>query len=244
MVNETAVRKYDWKLGQTIGYVSYQYTADGGYAETPVNGQIIGVVQDFNQMDLKSEIMPMLITANVQGGPLALKLQGTDLAATVPLLKSAWEKQFPNYPFEYSFLDEAFDKTYRKEIQTSRVFGLFAGLSIFISCLGLLGLVAFTAEQRTKEIGVRKVLGASVSSIVTLLSKDFLKLVGIALVLAAPIAWYGMDTWLQDFAYRIDVPLWAFALAGGLAGAVAFLTMSYQAVKAANVNPVKSLRSE
>ncbi|WP_373516002.1 ABC transporter permease [Persicitalea sp.] len=244
VVNETAMKKYGWKLGQTIGYVSYQYNADGGYAEVPVNGQIVGVVQDFNQMDLKSTIMPMMLIGNATWGPLALKLQGTDLAATVPLLKTAWEKQFPNYPFEYSFLDEAFDKAYRKEIQTSRVFGLFAGLSIFISCLGLLGLVAFTAEQRTKEIGVRKVMGASVSSIVTLLSKDFLKLVLIAMLVAAPIAWYGMDTWLQDFAYRIDVPVWAFLLAGGLAGLVAFLTMSYQAVKAASVNPVKSLRSE
>lgn len=244
VVNETAAKKYGWKLGQTVGYMSYQPAADGGYAEIPVNGQIIGVVQDFNQMDLKSKIMPMLLIDNATWGPLALKLQGIDLSATISLLKAAWEKQFPNYPFEYEFLDEAFDKTYRKEVQTSRVFGLFAGLSIFISCLGLLGLVAFTAEQRTKEIGIRKVMGASVSSIVTLLSEDFLKLVLIALVLAAPIAWYGMDTWLQDFAYRIDVPVWAFLLAGGLAGLVAFLTMSYQAVKAASVNPVKSLRSE
>ncbi len=244
VINQTAMKKYGWKLGQTVGYMSYQYNAEGGYVEVPVNGQIISVVQDFNQMDLKSPITPMMLLNNATWGPLALKLRGNGLAATVPLLKTDWEKQFPNYPFEYSFLDEAFDKTYRKEIQTSRVFGLFAGLSIFISCLGLLGLVAFTAEQRTKEIGVRKVLGASVSSIVTLLSKDFLKLVGIALVLAAPIARYGMNTWLQDFAYRIDVPIWAFLLAGGLAGLVAFLTMSYQAIKAASVNPVKSLRSE
>ena len=243
VVNQTAMKKYGWKLGQTIGYMSYEYNADGSYAEVPVNGQLIGVVQDFNQMDLKSSIMPMMLV-NKPWGQLALKLQGTDLAATVPVLKKTWEKQFPNYPFEYTFLDEAFAKTYRREIQTSRIFGLFAGLSIFISCLGLLGLVAFTAEQRTKEIGIRKVMGASVSSIVTLLSKDFLKLVMIALLLAAPIAWYGMDAWLHDFAYRIDVPLWAFGLAGGLAMGVAFLTMSYQAVKAASVNPVKSLRSE
>ncbi len=244
VVNQEAMKKYGWKLGKTIGYVTYQYNAEGGYVEIPVNGQIIGVVKDFNQMDLKSKIMPMMLIGNAIWGPLALKLQGTELATTVPLLKAAWEKQFPGYPFEYEFLDEAFDKTYHKEVQTSRVFSLFAGLSIFISCLGLLGLVAFTAEQRTKEIGIRKVMGASVTSIVTLLSKDFMKLVGFALVVAAPIAWYGMDTWLQDFAYRIDVPVWAFLLAGGLAGLVAFLTMSYQAVKAASVNPVKSLRSE
>ena len=186
VVNQTAMKKYGWKLGQTIGYVTYQYNAEGGYAEVPVNGQIIGVVEDFNQMDLKSKIMPMMLIGNATWGPLALKLQGTDLSTTVPLLKTAWEKQFPNYPFEYEFLDEAFDKTYRKEVQTSRVFGLFAGLSIFISCLGLLGLVAFTAEQRTKEIGIRKVMGASVPSIVALLSRDFMKLVGFALIVAAP----------------------------------------------------------
>ena len=244
VVNETAMKKYGWKLGQTVGYMSYQTDGKGGYAEVPVNGQIIGVVQNFNQMDLKSAIMPMMLIGNAAWGPLALKLQGTELSTTVPLLKTAWEEQFPNYPFEYEFLDETFDKTYRKEIQTSRVFGLFAGLSIFISCLGLLGLVAFTAEQRTKEIGIRKVMGASIPSIVALLSRDFMKLVGLALIVAAPIAWYGMNTWLQDFAYRIDVPAWAFVLAGGLAGLVAFLTMSYQAVKAASLNPVKSLRSE
>lgn len=243
VVNQTAMKKYGWKLGQTVGYMSYQYNAEGGYVEVPVNGQIIGVVQDFNQMDLKNPIMPMMLIDNAWG-PLALKLQGTDLAATVPLLKTAWEKQFPNYPFEYSFLDEAFDKTYRKEIQTSRVFGLFAGLSIFISCLGLLGLVAFTAEQRTKEIGLRKVLGASVGSIVTLLSKNFLKLVLIAIVIATPLAWYAMSAWLADFAYKIDISWWVFALAGGLAVGIALLTVSFQSFKAALMNPVESLRSE
>lgn len=244
VVNQTALKKYNWILGQTIGYVTYQYGTDGSYAEIPVNGQIIGVVEDFNQMDLKSAIMPMMLINNTSWGPLALKLQGPDLTATVPLLQAAWEKQFPNFPFEYSFLDEAFDKTYRREIQTSRVFGLFAGLSVFISCLGLLGLVAFTAQQRTKEIGVRKVMGASSASIVTLLSKDFLKLVLIAMGVGTPIAWYGMNIWLQDFAYRIEIPVWAFLLAGGLVALVAFLTMSFQAIKAASVNPVRSLRSE
>ncbi len=244
VVNESAMKEYNWKLGQTIGYIAYRYNADGSYGEVPVNGQVIGIVEDFNQMDLKSKIMPMMLINSGSWGPMALKLQGTDLSAMVPLLKQVWEKQFPNYPFEYTFLDEAFDKTYRREIQTSRVFGLFAGLSIFISCLGLLGLVAFTAEQRTKEIGVRKVMGASVASIVALLSKDFLKLVLVALVVGTPIAWYGMDTWLQDFAYRIEVPVWAFLLAGSLAALVAFLTMGYLAIKAANVNPVRALRSD
>ncbi len=243
VVNQTAMKKYGWQLGQIIGYATYQYNADGSYNEVPVNGQIIGVVEDFNQMDLKSKIIPMMLI-NQAWGSLALKLRGSDLSATVPQLQAAWEKQFPNYPFEYEFLDEVFDRTYRKEAQTARVFGLFAGLSVFISCLGLLGLVAFTAEQRTKEIGIRKVMGASVVSIVTLLSGDFLKLVAMAIVVAVPIAWYGMDTWLQDFAYRTDVPAWAFLLAGGVAGLVAFLTMSYQAIKAASVNPVESLRSE
>lgn len=244
VVNQTAVHRYGWKIGQTIGYTTYRYNPDGSYGEVPVNGQIIGIAEDFNQMDLKSKVLPMMLINNGSWGPIALKLQGTDLTSTVPLIKKAWNVQFPTYPFEYSFLDEAFDKIYRKESQTARVFGLFAGLSIFISCLGLLGLVAFTAEQRTKEIGIRKVMGASVSSIVSLLSKDFLKLVFIALVLAAPIAWYGMDAWLHEFAYRVDVSVGDLLAAGSIALLVALATVSYQAVKAGLKDPVKSLRSE
>ena len=244
VVNREATKKFGWKLGQTIGYTTYQYNPDGSYAEVPVNGQIVGVVDNYHQMDLKSSIFPLMMINGGNWGQFAVKLQGKNLAATIQKVGEAWKKQFPDYPFEYKFLDDEFDQSYRKEAQTSRVFALFAALAIFISCLGLLGLVTFAAEQRTKEIGVRKVLGASVSSIVTLLSKDFLKLVLIAIVIASPIAWYAMHVWLQDFAYKISIEWWVFALAGLLAVGIALLTVSFQSVKAALMNPVKSLRSE
>ncbi|MCY7359295.1 MAG: ABC transporter permease, partial [Rudanella sp.] len=147
-------------------------------------------------------------------------------------------------PFNYSFLDDDFDRMYRSEQRVGTIALIFALLAILISCLGLFGLAAFMAEQRTKEIGVRKVLGASVVSIVTLLSKDFLKLVLIAIVIASPIAWWAMHRWLQDFAYKIDIEWWVFALAGLLAVGIALLTVSFQSIKAALMNPVKSLRSE
>jgi len=147
-------------------------------------------------------------------------------------------------PFNYTFLDEAFDQMYRTEQRVGNIFITFAILAIFIACLGLFGLSAFMAEQRTKEIGIRKVLGASVGNIVTMLSKDFLKLVLIAAVIAFPLAWWGMRTWLQDFAYRTEISWWIFALAGAVAVLIALATVSFQAVRAAVSNPVESLRSE
>ena len=150
----------------------------------------------------------------------------------------------PGQPFSYAFLEDSFDAMYRAEQRIGTIALTFACLAIFIACLGLFGLAAFTAEQRTKEIGVRKVLGASVGSIVALLSKDFLKLVLIAIVIASPIAWYAMNRWLQDFAYKITIEWWVFALAGLLAVGIALLTVSFQSIRAALMNPVKSLRSE
>ena len=153
-------------------------------------------------------------------------------------------KVAPSQPFAYTFLDERFDRLYEAENRIGKIIGAFASLAIFIACIGLLGLATFTVQQRTKEIGVRKVLGANVTGIVGLLSKDFLKLVILALVIASPIAWFFMERWLQDFAYRIDIHWSVFALAGFVAVAIAFLTVSFQSVKAALANPVKSLRSE
>lgn len=150
----------------------------------------------------------------------------------------------PKFPFDYRFADDEYQKLYKSETVVGSLANYFAFLAIFISCLGLLGLSAFTAEQRTKEIGVRKVLGASVSSIFGLLSKDFLKLVLLAIVIATPLAWWAMSQWLQGFAYQVDLSWWIFALAGLLAIGIALLTISFQSVKAALMNPVKSLRSE
>jgi putative ABC transport system permease protein len=150
----------------------------------------------------------------------------------------------PGQPFNYRFMDEDFDNVYRSEQRVGQIFITFATISIIIGCLGLFGLSAFTAERRTKEIGVRKVLGASVANIVALLSKEFIKLIMIAIVIGSPIAWFGMNHWLSDFAYHVDLAWWMFAAAGLLAIVIALLTVSFQSVKAALTNPVKSLKSE
>jgi putative ABC transport system permease protein len=165
-----------------------------------------------------------------------------------PKAIAAAERQFKQYngayPFGYAFLDDIFDNMYQSEQREGTLFTDFAAIAIFISCLGLLGLAAYTAQVRTREIGVRKVLGASVSGIVQLLAKDFIKLVVISILIASPLAWYFMHKWLQDFAYKITISWWVFALAGIMAIVIAFATISFQAIKAALANPVKSLRSE
>jgi len=155
-----------------------------------------------------------------------------------------WKKFFPQEPFEYNFMDEEFAQMYKSDIKTSRLVGIFSGIAIFLCCLGLLGLVSFIAEQKTKEIGIRKVLGASVASIATLLSKDFIKMVLIAIVIASPVAWWAMNKWLEEFVYRIHITWWMFAAAGVLALLIALSTISFQAIKAALVNPAQSLRTE
>jgi len=159
-------------------------------------------------------------------------------------IQDKWQKMAPGQPFSYSFMDADFNNIYTAERQTGKLFIIFAVFAIFIGCLGLFGLVTYAAEQRTKEIGVRKVLGASVRNIVSMLSKDLAKLVAIAFVVAVPLGWYVMHQWLQDFAYRIDIHWWVFAVAGILAMLIALVTISIQAVKAAISNPVNSLRTE
>jgi len=158
--------------------------------------------------------------------------------------EAIFKKYNPEYPFNYEFVDQAYAKKFDDEKRTGQLVSLFTLLTIFISCLGLFGLASYMAENRIKEIGIRKVLGASVQNITTLLSKDFLKLVVISIIVAVPVSWYFMSKWLEDFAYRITISWWTFILAGALALAIAFLTVGYQAIKAAIVNPVKSLRSE
>ncbi len=162
----------------------------------------------------------------------------------VASLEKLYKTYFPGNPFEYFFLDESYQKAYVSEQQYGQIFSVAALLAIFIACLGLFGLATFTVEGRTKEIGVRKVLGASVASVVVLLSKDFLKLVGVAIIIASPVAAYFLNGWLQDFAYRIDIAWWVYALAALLAVSIAFVTVGYQSIKAGLMNPVDSLRSE
>lgn len=205
---------------------------------------IIGVVKDYHFASLRDAIEPEVISVDLQGRELAIKVQAGQMPRVIAAAEKAWNRFSPAYPFEYHFLDERLDQLYLGEARQGKIFALFAGIAIFIACLGMFGLSAYAAALRAKEIGIRKVLGASAAGIVGLLSKDFLKLVVIAFFIAAPLAWYFMDHWLADFAYRIDMPWWVFALAGSAAVAVAFLTIGAQSLKAALSDPVKSLRSE
>lgn len=248
LVNQAMVEYLEWgdeAIGKEIGYYTYQYTQSGGYEEIPIRGEVIGVVENYHQSDLKSAIYPMLFKY-YQGceSEMAIKIAAGQARNAISSIQEQWKSFFPAEPFAYQFLDESFDQTYANETKTAQVFGIFAGLAIFISCLGLLGLVAFAAERRTKEIGVRKVLGASVVSIVALLSKDFVRLVIISAFIAFPIAWWAMSQWLERFAYRVDLSWWIFALAGFGALLIAFITVGFQGLRAAVANPVKSLRSE
>jgi len=207
---------------------------------------IIGVIKDFNFEPLTRAVRAQLFTMPSDFTPrkFFVRVQAGNLSEASSKLQSVWKNIVPDFPFEYSFLDEDLNRFYKSEEKWSDIVGWAGGISIFLACLGLFGLAALAAVNRTKEIGIRKVLGASVSVIVRLLSKDFLKLVIIALLVASPIAWYFMDKWLQDYAYRIDIGWWVFAVTGIVAVLIAFATVSFQAIKAAMANPVKSLRTE
>ena len=206
---------------------------------------MVGVVKDFHFKPLQYSIEPLVLKQNhSQEGFLAIRTTMGQTQASIKALKTINSELNPSFPLSYSFLDEDLENMYDSEQQMGTIFNMLALLAIFISCLGIYGLSAFMAEQRIKEIGIRKVLGASVQSITTLLSKDFLKLVVISIVLAVPVSWYFMNKWLEDFAYRISISWWTYALAGILALAIALLTVSYQAIKAALKNPIKSLRTE
>ena len=219
-----------------------------------VNGEelkkpIVGVVKDFNMFSLHQRIEPSILTSyRDQYRSLGIKLtpgQSTEaISQLVGQLETAWNATFPDFVFKYTFLDETLANFYKTEQRMYSLFGLLAGIAIFIGCLGLYGVVAFMAETRTKEVGIRKVLGASTTHIFGLFSLDFIKLVLIALVLSSPLAWYVMRQWLEKFAYKIDIAWWMFALAGLLTVGIALLTVSFQSIKAALMNPVKSLRSE
>ncbi|QKZ12825.1 ABC transporter permease [Spirosoma sp. KUDC1026] len=208
-------------------------------------GKVIGLMRNFHLQSLHKPIEPLLVYFESQPrGNCVVRIQEGKTQAALSVMQQACRSINPTYPFTYEFADDTYRQQYKSETVIGKLVTYFASLAVLISCLGLLGLAAFTAEQRTKEIGVRKVLGASVASIVALLSKDFLKLVLIAILVASPIAWYVMHQWLQNFAYRVDIHWWVFALAGLLAVSIALLTVSIQSAKAALVNPVKSLKTE
>jgi putative ABC transport system permease protein len=205
---------------------------------------IIGVLKNFNFNSLREEVTPLALMYHQQNGSVAFRINTADITALISKIENKWKLVAADQPFTYSFMDDDFNKTYKSEQQTGRIFISFAIFAIFIACLGLFGLVTYAAEQRTREIGIRKVLGASVSGIVGMLSKDFLKLIIIAMLIAFPVAWFGMNKWLQSFAYRISITWWVFAIAAGMALLIALLTVCLQAIKAAIANPVKNLRTE
>ncbi|MGK2864518.1 MAG: ABC transporter permease [Chitinophagaceae bacterium] len=237
VLNEAAVKMF--------GYSSPEEAVGRRFKQWGREGKIIGVVKDFHFRGLQQPIKPLSMRIEQGASDLvSVNVAATNLSATISAIEGKWKSMIPNRPFTYFLLDEFFDKQYRSEERFGNLFLNFAILAIFISCLGLLGLASYSTMQRTREIGIRKVMGASVSGIINLLSKDFLVLVVISFFIAMPVAWYFMKVWLKDFAYRTDISWWVFILSGVLALTIAFVTVSFQAIKAAIANPVKSLRTE
>jgi putative ABC transport system permease protein len=208
-------------------------------------GTIIGVVKDFHLSSMKNKIDPVVFFYSPADMKLIyIKTTGKDAPKAIAAAGQQWKQYNADFPFEYTFLDDTFNNLYKSERRTGTLFNVFAAIAILISCLGLFGLATYTAQVRTREIGVRKVLGASVPNIIRLLAADFIKLVLVAIVIATPVAWWLMDKWLQDFAYKAGIGWQVFALAGLTAIGIALFTISFKAIKTAIANPVKSLRTE
>jgi putative ABC transport system permease protein len=240
LLNATAVK--------VLGYPSAQAAVgrllQGGQDHMD-SMRVVGVVADYHNEGLQKEIQPLVFFSHRSDRRCySIKIKDADAAATVAAVRTVWNRFFPGDPYTYFFLDEFFDRQYAENQRFGSVFALFAALAIAIACFGLLGLSAYNVLQRTKEIGIRKVLGASVQSLLFILSKDFLVLVVVAFLVAVPVTWLAMDSWLQGFAYRTAISWWIFGGAGLLAIGIAFLTVGAQALKAALQNPVKSLRTE
>jgi putative ABC transport system permease protein len=238
LINETAVKAlgFDDPVGKKI------YTFDDNLKT--ISYTVVGVVKNFHFESLRQQIGPLCMVLGRNIGLASFKVNAANIPTLLKSIESRWKSMAPGMPFSYQFMDDSFDNMYRAEQRVGTIAMIFSALAILIACLGLFGLAAFTAEQRTKEIGIRKVLGASVQGIVQLLSKDFIRLVVIAFVIATPLAWYFMNKWLQDFSYRVHINGWIFLLAGSIALLIALLTISFQAIKAALANPVKNLRTE
>jgi ABC-type antimicrobial peptide transport system permease subunit len=239
LVNESLVRSLGFKKPEDI--LNKEISIWGDKIKCPV----VGVLKDFNDRSFRNNVAPLLITTNgTMYSQAAIKLATTNISSTLQSVKKIWEQTFPDFVYEYKFLDDKIASFYKQENQLSQLYKIFAAIAIFLSCLGLYGLASFMAAQRIKEVGIRKVLGATAANIVYLFSKEFVILIAIAFAIATPISWYFMHQWLQDYAYRINIS-WSIFLVGGIAAVViALATISFQAIKAALVNPVKSLKSE
>jgi putative ABC transport system permease protein len=244
ILNESAVRKFGFEnpIGERIS--TFDFSAGEIDPSKLVTYNIVGVVEDFHFESLRKNITPLGLLLGNANSSMSFRFESANAGEVISVLESKWKEVAPGQPFQYAFLDEAFGKMYSSEQRLGQIFGIFAGLAIIIACLGLFALTAFTAEQRTKEIGIRKVLGASVTSIVVLLSREFGKLIVIAFVLAAPLSWFAAKWWLQSYTYKAEVGLAVYVLAGVAAFMVAWLTMGYQSIRAALANPVNSLKSD
>ncbi|MFN3841115.1 MAG: ABC transporter permease [Cyclobacteriaceae bacterium] len=238
LINESAVRELGWTMETAIGSEILDFSGD-----QPRKITVIGVIEDFNYESLKTKVRPLVIQLTDISRQLMVRYEGNP-SEVIAKMEALWKEFAPGIPFEYSFLDQDFDALFRAEMRMRDLFTLFSALAIFIACLGLFALAAFLTEQRTKEIGIRKVLGAPVTGLVITLSKEFLVLVGVSFILAVIPAWYFMGQWLGGFAYRIDLGIWVFLFAGFIAFFVASITIGYQALKSAQLNPVTSLRYE
>lgn len=243
IINESAAAVFGWSspeeaIGKKISWL-------GRGSENPKTGEIAGVVKDFNFRSLHEPISPAVF--HLMADPYeiaAVRIMSNSAASVIPKLEAVYKKFDPLHPFEFSFLDESVNREYTSTEKLGKIFTLFSCFAVFIACLGLFGLIAYTTEQRTKELGIRKVLGASISGIVFMLVKEFTRWVVIANIIAWPAAYFFMDKWLEDFAYRIDITLWMFVFSGVTALLIALLTVGFHAIKTALANPVTSLRYE
>jgi putative ABC transport system permease protein len=237
LISESAVKGLGFRSpNEAIGLVVGMY---------PLDAKIIGVFKDIHFKSLKDKIEPLTMRILADNYRLlSLEVQTANLQQTIGAVEKTWKELVPHRPLEYSFLDESFNRQYQTERKFGQVFGIFSAIAIVVACLGLFGLALFSVQQRTKEIGIRKVLGASAGSVAVLLSKEFVKHVLVAACIATPVAWIAMHDWLEGFAFKIEISWWMFAAAALLTLLIALLTVSFQAIKAAVANPVKSLRTE
>jgi len=241
IVNESFIKEAGWKLNNAVGK---KITFGESHENRDVT--VVGIVKDYHFLSLKNKITPAVFTMDpaFNFGEIWVKIKPTDVPETLTMLQNTFKKLVPYYPYSYQFMNDINAKNYETETKWKQIISIASALFIFISCIGLIGLVLLSIEQRTKEIGIRKVLGAAVSRIVLLISREFVILIGIAFVIAIPVGYYFINKWLQDFAYRIHIGWWMFLLAGAIVLFIALLAMSFQAIRAATANPVKSLRTE